>query len=522
MASKKPSDFTTATPVVADEIPFIDDPTGTPLNRTTTIDSILSLIEIKDDTTPELGASLECGTFEVRNIGNGNLTINSQTRVWRFADATTTFDIDVEGISGTEAVLSFFFDNANYKFDFASDTICGIAATQTLTNKTLGSGTILGANLDGGSFDITILGNTLMTADETHLIDLTRTTAQADDYTIGEIRFRHDDQGGILVNYGRITSVMGNDLIGAEDGELRFFVTEEGVHDVEYMRFNGVDTETVGKIIRTYRPLILSRNDQRAELSVFRDEVVADTSEISRVSFIGLDDASNITPYSNIRVIMENDEDAGNEAGSISWMIRRDSADIQWLEVNVANDNEIKMDIPNGMYRWDVNAVSEMTLTATTLDVLGNSIDNVLSITSADADPADAGFIRMGNTEVLAWELATPGTDVTIGVNASDDVDILEGTATINLNRESGLAMVRITGYGANPIVRQQKAGGNRTTPVAVGLGENIGNNQWRGWDGADFSHNAGLIRVIANAAHDHDTNIHDSRIRNFNRTSYW
>jgi hypothetical protein len=39
---------------------------------------------------------------------------------------------------------------------------------------------------------------------------------------------------------------------------------------------------------------------------------------------------------------------------------------------------------------------------------------------SAAADVADAGAVRLGNTEVVAWEKATPGTDWTLGVNASD------------------------------------------------------------------------------------------------------
>lgn len=39
---------------------------------------------------------------------------------------------------------------------------------------------------------------------------------------------------------------------------------------------------------------------------------------------------------------------------------------------------------------------------------------------STAADPADAGVIRLGNTDVIAWEAATPGTDLTMQVNASN------------------------------------------------------------------------------------------------------
>jgi len=48
---------------------------------------------------------------------------------------------------------------------------------------------------------------------------------------------------------------------------------------------------------------------------------------------------------------------------------------------------------------------------------------------SNNADPADAGQVRLGNTETIAWELATPGTDKTLGVDASD---ILQFNGTVN------------------------------------------------------------------------------------------
>lgn len=40
---------------------------------------------------------------------------------------------------------------------------------------------------------------------------------------------------------------------------------------------------------------------------------------------------------------------------------------------------------------------------------------------SDNADVADIGIVRFGNTECLAWELATPGTDGTLCYNSSDD-----------------------------------------------------------------------------------------------------
>lgn len=48
---------------------------------------------------------------------------------------------------------------------------------------------------------------------------------------------------------------------------------------------------------------------------------------------------------------------------------------------------------------------------------------------SAAADPADAGAIRLGNNEIIGWENATPGTDLTLKVDASN---ILQSSANFN------------------------------------------------------------------------------------------
>lgn len=55
-------------------------------------------------------------------------------------------------------------------------------------------------------------------------------------------------------------------------------------------------------------------------------------------------------------------------------------------------------------------------------------IKSPIYVTGA-ADPADTGAFRLGNTETMAWEKATPGTDWTLGVDASD---ILQSTANFN------------------------------------------------------------------------------------------
>lgn len=74
----------------------------------------------------------------------------------------------------------------------------------------------------------------------------------------------------------------------------------------------------------------------------------------------------------------------------------------------------------------------------TTLDFAGETADNVGIIISNAADPADSGFIRMGNAETLVWESNPTGVDVTLQVNSSNQFEfsgsiIPNGTRTLGL-----------------------------------------------------------------------------------------
>ena len=50
-------------------------------------------------------------------------------------------------------------------------------------------------------------------------------------------------------------------------------------------------------------------------------------------------------------------------------------------------------------------------------------------VISAAGDPADAGVLRLGNTEIIGWENSTPGTDITLTVDASN---IMQSSGTLN------------------------------------------------------------------------------------------
>lgn len=83
----------------------------------------------------------------------------------------------------------------------------------------------------------------------------------------------------------------------------------------------------------------------------------------------------------------------------------------------------------NAIVRFDL-ATGKLVQTSSVL------ISDTWDITGANsiafgADPGDAGPIRLSNNTCLNWEIATPGTDKCLKVNASDQLDF---NGTINLS----------------------------------------------------------------------------------------
>jgi len=100
---------------------------------------------------------------------------------------------------------------------------------------------------DTFSFDVQTVAEFIIAASSiksgdttTPLWDIERTTAQTDNYNIGELRWRHPDAGAVQVNYGMIRVNMLSDVAASEDGAMHFFVTQAGTHDLEFMNFNNV------------------------------------------------------------------------------------------------------------------------------------------------------------------------------------------------------------------------------------------------------------------------------------------
>lgn len=121
----------------------------------------------------------------------------------------------------------------------------------------------------------------------------------------------------------------------------------------------------------------------------------------------------------------------------------------------------------------DVAGTTAPTLSLSSTLVAPGTVTATTSVASpffvsAAANPADAGAVRLGNggTEFIAWEKATPGTDWTLGVNASD---VLVSSAPFAIG--AGSAITSSGAGGALGALSFITPG----TGVATALGVNVG-----------------------------------------------
>ncbi len=177
-------------------------------------------------------------------------------------------------------------------------------------------------DLNMGTGDIINVDNIITGDVATPQWDFERTTLQANEYTIGEIRFRHNDAGAVKVNYGRITGVMGKDDGGNEEGSLNFYVTNNGVHDLLAMTINNTGTNDIVMNL----PLDMSGNN-----------------------LVGV---GNFTFTDN--------------TGVLTWATG---------ETISIQDNDMVLDVTAGdTFEFDVGGVGQMTITDSTIFTINNDL----------------------------------------------------------------------------------------------------------------------------------------------------
>ena len=132
----------------------------------------------------------------------------------------------------------------------------------------------------------------------------------------------------------------------------------------------------------------------------------------------------------------------------------RQNGDLVWIATSLAGWAQDTVNAVSGKFwiRITRGAVTVATPPTEDLVQVNNDLEfiwdssgnlNVASVSSGfNAEIADAGFIRCANNEIcVAWELATPGADKTLIVDASDILQ-LNGTFNATALTQGGTAVV--------------------------------------------------------------------------------
>ncbi len=218
-----------------------------------------AISNVVEDTSPQLGGSLDVNGEDIVSTSNGNITLTPNGSGVVRIDGSNGIDIQSGAISiknsGAQSYIDFYCESSNAHYarlqapahsDFSgnitltlpatTDTVAGIAATQTLTNKTLTTPVI--AEIDSGS-TITLDATTdivldaggadvIFKDDGTSILTLTNNSTDVD-FTVAtqdkDINFKGDDGGSGITALSLDmsdagTAVFNHDIRIADDGQI--------------------------------------------------------------------------------------------------------------------------------------------------------------------------------------------------------------------------------------------------------------------------------------------------------------
>ena len=253
--------------VASDDVLLAVDTSGGGLKKITRatltagIASGSEISNVVEDTTPQLGGSLDVNGQDIVSVSNGNITLTPNGSGVVRIDGSNGIDMQSGSISiknsGSQSYIDFYCESSNAHYarlqapahsafsgditltlPATTDTITGIAATQTLTNKTLTSPVLntatVGTSIVPSSADGATLGSASAEFSDLFLADGgtiqlgndqdVRIIHDADDGLIFKSTATGDDNPFLLTLQTGETDIASGDVLG----QIDFQAPDEG------------------------------------------------------------------------------------------------------------------------------------------------------------------------------------------------------------------------------------------------------------------------------------------------------
>jgi len=436
-----------------------------------------SLSNVVEDTTPQLGGSLDVNGEDIVSVSNGNITLTPNgTGVVR-VDGSNGIDMQSGAISiknsGAESYIRFYCESSNAHYTqlqaaphsaysgnvtvvlpASADTLVGRDTTDTLTNKTLTTPVIAeidsGANitldatadiiLDAGGANITFKD------DGTSILDIANNSSDV------ELTVSVADKNFAIKGTDGSSAITALDIDMALAGKATFNGAVVVGGD---LTVNGTTTTVNSTTVTIDDPIFTLGGDTAPGSDDNKDRGIEfryHNGSAAKIGFFGFDDSTS--KFTFIADASNSSEVFSGSAGNVAF------GDIAAAgDVTVGDDLTLESDA--AVLNFGADSDVSLTHVADTALLLNSSrqlqfgdsgtyihqsADGVLDLVSDTEIEINATTIDINGNVEISGDLTVSGDDITMGTNTSGHIMVADGT---NFNPVAVSGDVSIAANGA-------------------------------------------------------------------------